>query len=76
MTGADRVRFLNGQTTNDIRKAVSDAMQESCVLNSKGRLDAHIFLFAIPNEIWIDADAELRENCKADSIATSSRMTY
>ena len=61
MTGADRVRFLNGQTTNDVRKASSDALQESCVLNSKGHLDAHIFLFAVPNEIWIDADAELRE---------------
>jgi tRNA-modifying protein YgfZ len=61
VTGADRVRFLNGQTTNDIRKASSDATQESCVLNSKGHLDAHIFLFATPNEIWIDADAELRE---------------
>jgi folate-binding protein YgfZ len=61
VTGADRVRFLNGQTTNDVRKAGSDAAQESCVLNSKGRLDAHVFLLAIPNEIWIDTDAELRE---------------
>jgi len=61
VTGADRVRFLNGQTTNDIRKAGSDVAQESCVLNSKGRLDAHVFLLAVPNEIWIDADAELRE---------------
>jgi folate-binding protein YgfZ len=61
VTGADRVRFLNGQTTNDVRKASSDTMQESCVLNSKGHLDAHIFLFATSNEIWIDADAELRD---------------
>ena len=61
MTGADRFRFLNGQTTNDVRKASPDATQESCVLNSKGHLDAHIFLFAVPNEIWIDTEAELRE---------------
>jgi folate-binding protein YgfZ len=61
VTGVDRVRFLNGQTTNDIRKASDDTTQESCVLNSKGHLDAHIFLFATANEIWIDADAELRE---------------
>ena len=61
LTGADRVRFLNGQTTNDVRKAGFDAAQESCVLNSKGHLDAHVFLFATPNEIWIDADAEVRE---------------
>ena len=61
MTGADRVRFLNGQTTNDVRKASADATEEACVLNSKGHLDAHIFLFATANEIWIDSDAELRE---------------
>jgi folate-binding protein YgfZ len=60
VTGADRVRFLNGQTTNNVRKASPDATQESCVLNSKGHLEARIFLFAIPNEIWIDVDAELR----------------
>jgi tRNA-modifying protein YgfZ len=61
VTGADRIRFLNGQTTNDVQKASPDATQESSVLNSKGHLDAHIFLFATPNEIWIDADAEVRE---------------
>jgi folate-binding protein YgfZ len=31
------------------------------VLNAKGHLDAHIFLSATPNDIWIDADQELRE---------------
>jgi tRNA-modifying protein YgfZ len=61
VTGADRFRFLNGQTTNDVRKASPDATQESCVLNSKGHLDAHIFLFTTANEVWIDADGKLRE---------------
>src|SRR5207249_3218817 len=61
VTGADRVRFLNGQTTNDVRKAGAEATQESCVLNAKGHLDAHLFLSATPNDIWIDADQELRE---------------
>ncbi len=60
-TGADRIRFLNGQTTNDVRKAGAESTQESCVLNAKGHLDAHVFLFATPNDIWIDADQELRE---------------
>src|SRR6266704_237731 len=61
VTGADRIRFLNGQTTNDVRKAGAEATQESCVLNVKGHLDAHVFLTATPNDIWIDADQELRE---------------
>ena len=61
VTGADRIRFLNGQTTNDVRKAGAEATQESCVLNAKGHFDAHVFLSATPNDIWIDADQELRE---------------
>ncbi len=61
VTGADRVRFLNGQTTNDVRKAGAEATQEACVLTAKGHLDAHVFLSATPNDIWIDADQELRE---------------
>jgi folate-binding protein YgfZ len=65
VTGADRVRFLNGQTTNDIRKAQAESTQESCVLNAKGHLDAHIFLFATPNEIWIDTVAELGAQLQA-----------
>ena len=61
LTGADRIRFLSGQTTNDVRKAGTQATQESCVLNTKGHLDAHLFLFATPNDIWIDSDREMRE---------------
>src|SRR2546423_10354860 len=64
VTGSDRVRFLNGQTTNDVRKAGAAATQESCVLNAKGHLDAHLFLFATPNDIWIDVDQELREQLR------------
>jgi tRNA-modifying protein YgfZ len=65
VTGADRVRFLNGQTSNDVRKAGAEATQESCVLNAKGHLDAYIWLFATTNEIWIDADESLREQLPA-----------
>jgi tRNA-modifying protein YgfZ len=64
LAGADRVRFLNGQTTNDVRRAGAEATQESCVLNTKGHLDAHLFLFVAPNDIWIDADEELREQLR------------
>jgi folate-binding protein YgfZ len=60
VTGSDRVRFLNGQTTNDVRKANAEWAQESCVLNAKGHLDAHLFLFAMPDAVWMSTDAELR----------------
>jgi len=65
VVGADRVRFLNGQTTNDVRHANAGSTQESCILNTKGQFDAHLFLFATTDAIWISAEAELREQLRA-----------
>jgi tRNA-modifying protein YgfZ len=52
---------MNGQTTTDVRKLNVNTTQESCVLNSKGHLDAHLFVFATPDAIWIDTDEEQRK---------------
>ena len=65
VTGSDRVRFMNGQTTNDLRKSNERVTQESCVLNAKGHLEAHLFLFSTSEAIWIDADEKLRESLAA-----------
>jgi folate-binding protein YgfZ len=59
--GNDRVRFLNGQITNDVRKAGDALAVEACVLNAKGKINAHIFVSAAPEYFWIDAHSELRE---------------
>ena len=61
VTGSDRLRFLNGQITNDVRKATESAAIEGCVLNAKGKINAHVFVSAGPDCFWIDAAAELRE---------------
>jgi folate-binding protein YgfZ len=64
VTGADRVRFLNGQITNDLRKANETSAIEACVLNAKGKTDAHIFVSASEESFWVDAAADLREKLK------------
>jgi len=61
ITGNDRVRFLNGQITNDVRKATESAATEACVLNAKGKLNADIFLSAAPDCFWVDADPTLQK---------------
>jgi len=61
VTGADRFRFLNGQITNDLRKASQTAAIEACVLNAKGKLNAHIFISVDGESFLIDAEPELRE---------------
>lgn len=60
--GGDRVRYLNGQLTNDIHKATSSCALEACILNAKGKMDAHVFVTAGDDSYLLDADAELRES--------------
>ncbi len=60
LTGSDRVRFLNGQVTNDMRKANANLSLPACVLSAKGKIDALIFVSANADELLIDAEAEQR----------------
>lgn len=61
LTGNDRVRYLNGQVTNDVRKANPHLSMAACVLNAKGKIDALIFIAGGENELLLDVDPELRE---------------
>jgi tRNA-modifying protein YgfZ len=65
ITGTDRLRFLNGQITNDLRKASEDAAIEACVLNAKGRMNGHLFISVSGESFLLDAAPELRETLKA-----------
>ena len=64
ITGTDRLRFLNGQITNDLRKASETSAIEACILNAKGKTDAHIFVSASGESFLVDAAADLRETVK------------
>ena len=64
ITGTDRLRFLNGQITNDLRKASETSAIEACILNAKGKTDAHIYVSASGESFWVDAAADLRETLK------------
>jgi len=64
ITGTDRLRFLNGQITNDLRKASETSGIEACILNAKGKTDAHIFVSALEQSFLVDAAADLRETIK------------
>src|SRR5213595_722797 len=64
ITGTDRLRFLNGQITNDLRKASETSAIEACILNAKGKTDAHIFVSASGESFLVDAAADLRETLR------------
>jgi folate-binding protein YgfZ len=61
ISGSDRVRFLNGQVTNDVRKANANLSMAACVLNVKGKMNGLIFITAGADDLFVDADAELSE---------------
>jgi tRNA-modifying protein YgfZ len=61
LTGSDRVRFLNGQVTNDVRKASASLSMPACVLSAKGKMDALILIGAGEDHLLVDGDPELRE---------------
>jgi folate-binding protein YgfZ len=65
VTGADRFRFLNGQITNDLRKASETNGVEACVLSSKGKLNAHVFLSTFGESFLVDAEPDLRDTLRA-----------
>lgn len=66
ITGADASRFLNGQITNDLRKATATSAIQASILNAKGKLGAHVFVsMDAAGAFVLDADSELREELPA-----------
>jgi tRNA-modifying protein YgfZ len=63
LSGADRVRYLNGQVTNDVRKASTTVAIHACVTDAKGKVVGDVFVHAAPDgeSLLIDAEAALRE---------------
>lgn len=62
VTGQDRVRFLNGQLTNDILGLRPGSTICACALTAKGKLGADLFVAAADAIHYLDADSALRES--------------
>ncbi len=67
LSGSDRVRYLNGQVSNDVRKATPDLALPACVTTAKGKLNAlvHITLAPEGDSFLIDAAPILRQSLAA-----------
>lgn len=63
MSGADRVRYLNGQVTNDVRLAGDDEALYACVTDIKGHIVGDVFIHASSGDesLYLDAEPDLRE---------------
>jgi folate-binding protein YgfZ len=62
LSGPDALRYLNGQVTNDVRRASPDRALRAAVCTAKGRLEAEVFIHTDgPDTFFIDGPAELRD---------------
>lgn len=65
VTGLDALRFLNGQISNDLRKATESFAIQASVLTAKGKLNANIFVSRENSSFLLDADPEVRNDLPA-----------
>jgi folate-binding protein YgfZ len=61
LSGGDRVRYLNGQVTNDVRTASAERTLYACVTDLKGKIVGDIHVHAGTDCLLLDAEPDLRE---------------
>ena len=63
VSGGDRVRYVNGQVTNDVRRATGGQAVYAMVTDAKGRIVGDVFIREAPDgqALLLDAEAGLRE---------------
>ncbi len=61
VTGADRVRYLNGQLSNDLRRLAPGVAMAALVLTAKGKLCGDVFVWGEGEVLIVEADAALAE---------------
>ena len=62
LTGPDRLRFLNGQVTQDVKKILPGHAVRSAIITSKGRLEADLHIAATSDSLLIETDFTLRQS--------------
>ena len=62
ITGPDRVRYLNGQVTNDVSKDLTQQAVAACLCTIKGKVEALVWISATENELILDGELSQRED--------------
>jgi folate-binding protein YgfZ len=61
LTGADRVRFLHGQVTNDIKSLPPGAGCYAALATAKGKMESDLYIFRLSEELLLDFEPGLTE---------------
>ncbi|HEY1788645.1 MAG TPA: aminomethyltransferase family protein [Verrucomicrobiae bacterium] len=61
LTGSDRIRFLHGQITNDVKKLQSGEGCYAAVTTARGKMESDLNVFSLPDELLLDFEPGLTE---------------
>ena len=61
LTGKDRIRFLHGQITNDVKKLQSGEGCYAALTTARGRMESDLNVFNLPDELLLDFEPGLTE---------------
>ncbi len=61
LAGADRVRFLHGQVTNDVKKLRAGEGCYAAITTAKGKMESDLNIFALADELLLDFEPGLTE---------------
>jgi folate-binding protein YgfZ len=65
VTGADHIRYLNGQLSIDVRRLTRETSRTACLLTAKGKLCAHVRIWAFNDGHIIETLPNLAESVHA-----------
>jgi len=61
LTGADRVRFLHGQVTNDVKKLRVGEGCYAALVSAKGKMESDLNIYVLPEELLLDFEPGLTQ---------------
>ena len=59
LTGADRVRFLHGQVTNDVKRLQAGEGCYAVITTAKGKMESDLNIFGLADELLLDFEPGL-----------------
>jgi len=65
VTGDDRIRYLNGQLSIDIRRLAQNTSRTACLLTAKGKLCAHVRIWPHSDSLIVETLPDLAEAVQA-----------
>jgi len=64
LLGSDRVRFLHGQVTNDVKRLGVGEGCYAALVTAKGKMESDLNLFCLPEELLLDFEPGLTQAIK------------